>query len=323
MSVSRIYRVLRLITLLQSGRSFTADELSQELEVSRRTVFRDLNMLEMAHIPYYFDEDRKCYRISQHFFLPPVNLSLGEALAVLMLSGGLKSSSSLPLLSEGAKAAIKIESALPSAIRQHVGSVMDNIHFSLGPTSKHEALDGIFNDLAAAIAKKSICKIIYISFHEKKQLALQIHPLRLLFQNRGWYVIAYSPEHGQCRTFKLGRIRKLTPTVKTFSHVALANDNYFGKAWSMIPEGKLYDIHLRFSPKVAGNVTEVHWHDSQKVTWNKDGTADLFFTVDGLGEISWWILGYGDNVQVLSPTSLRKHMAEVCSRMLRNYQEAN
>ena len=55
MSISRIYRILRLITLLQSGRGYSADELAEELEVSRRTVFRDLNVLEMAHIPYYHE----------------------------------------------------------------------------------------------------------------------------------------------------------------------------------------------------------------------------------------------------------------------------
>ncbi|RPI61897.1 MAG: HTH domain-containing protein, partial [Planctomycetaceae bacterium] len=87
MNVSRVYRLLRLITMLQSGRSYTVDELAVELEISRRTVFRDLNMLELAHIPYYFDDARQGYGISKHFFLPPVNLTLSEALAVLMLAG--------------------------------------------------------------------------------------------------------------------------------------------------------------------------------------------------------------------------------------------
>ncbi|NLW86197.1 MAG: HTH domain-containing protein, partial [Planctomycetes bacterium] len=53
MSISRVYRILRIITILQGSRGYTADELASELDVSRRTVFRDLNMLEMARIPYY------------------------------------------------------------------------------------------------------------------------------------------------------------------------------------------------------------------------------------------------------------------------------
>jgi predicted DNA-binding transcriptional regulator YafY len=62
MRVSRIHRLLRMITLLQGRQSWSVEELALELQVSRRTVFRDLNMLEMAHIPYYFDDERGNYR---------------------------------------------------------------------------------------------------------------------------------------------------------------------------------------------------------------------------------------------------------------------
>ncbi len=86
MNVSRIYRLLRVVTLLQSGRGYTAGQLAEELQVSRRTVFRDLNALEMARIPYYFDHESQGFRISQHFFMPPVNLTLSEALTLLVTS---------------------------------------------------------------------------------------------------------------------------------------------------------------------------------------------------------------------------------------------
>ena len=65
MSVSRIHRLLRLITLLQGARRYTAADLAGELEVSKRTIFRDLNMLELARIPYYFDPKTGAYTISQ------------------------------------------------------------------------------------------------------------------------------------------------------------------------------------------------------------------------------------------------------------------
>ena len=93
MSTSRIYRLLRLVTLLQGTRGQSVDDLARELEVSRRTVFRDLNMLELAHIPYYYDPDTGGYRISRHFFLPPVSLTLSESLAILMMTGRLRTSS--------------------------------------------------------------------------------------------------------------------------------------------------------------------------------------------------------------------------------------
>jgi len=52
MNISRVHRLLRLITMLQGERSYSTRELATELGGSRRTIFRDLNMLELAHIPY-------------------------------------------------------------------------------------------------------------------------------------------------------------------------------------------------------------------------------------------------------------------------------
>ena len=323
MSVSRIYRLLRLITMLQSRRAYTAQELAEELEVSRRTIFRDLNMLEMAHIPYYYDADSGGYRISRHFFLPPINLTLTEALAMLILAGRVRSSHRLPLLTEGARAAVKLESTLPPGIQQHVGSVIDKLSIQLGPVCNHTGLERLFDDLADAIAARRVCRMVYISFHEQKQIRLTVRPLRLLFLSRAWYLIAYSTRHRENRTFKLGRIRKLTVSSETFEKprdVDIAE--YFGKAWSMIPEGRLYDVHLHFERKVAGNVAEVQWHPTQRVEWNDDGSLEFRVTVDGLGEITWWILGYGKEVKVISPPRLRKRLADIARQVLAKYRNA-
>jgi len=85
----------------------------------------------------------------------------------------------------------------------------------------------------------------------------------------------------------------------------------------MIPEGRIYNIKLRFLPKVANNVTEVQWHSTQKVTRNSDGSATVEFRVDGLGEISWWVLGYGDQVQILAPKALRDKTLKTAKNVIK------
>jgi proteasome accessory factor B len=122
--------------------------------------------------------------------------------------------------------------------------------------------------------------------------------------------------HNSVRTFKLARIRQL----KTLSQHFVDDGNfdlseYLGRAWSMIPEGRIYNVKLRFLPKVAENVAEVRWHSTQKVTRNGDGSVTMEFRVDGLGEITWWILGYGDQVQVLRPKRLRQKIIETAKNM--------
>ena len=87
----------------------------------------------------------------------------------------------------------------------------------------------------------------------------------------------------------------------------------------MIPEGKIYKVHLHFAPKVAGNVDEVQWHATQRVEWNEDRSIEFHVEVDGLDEISWWILGYGDQVRVISPKPLAKRIADIAEKVLSYY----
>ena len=327
MNVSKVYRIIRLITLLQGRRGYTAAELARELEVSRRTIFRDLNMLEMAHIPYYFDNQSGGYSISKHFFLPPLNFTLSESLVLLLLTRRLSGADKLPLLSEGARAATKIESTLPASIRDEVGDIISGLHVNFGAFAKHENLDETFDLLAGAIAKKKTCRILYKSLYEQEQIKTTLHPYRMVFQGRAWYLLAHSSMHNQQRTFKLSRIAKLTVLDKTFRRPKDADSKnpkkHFGDAWSMIPEGKVYNVHLHFEPMVASNVAEVQWHHSQQVTGNDDGSIEFRVQVDGLREISWWILGYGDQVEVISPAPLRKKLAASANALAAKYRKVD
>lgn len=91
---------------------------------------------------------------------------------------------------------------------------------------------------------------------------------------------------------------------------------YLSRAWSIVPKNKIYNVKLRFTVKVAFDVAAVQWHRTQKVTFEDDGSAILEFRVDGLNEIIWWILGYGDRVQVLAPKILREKIIEIAQRVV-------
>jgi predicted DNA-binding transcriptional regulator YafY len=84
----------------------------------------------------------------------------------------------------------------------------------------------------------------------------------------------------------------------------------------MIPQGQLYSVKLKFFPEVAHDVAEVQWHSTQKVTFKDDGSAIIEFRIDGLNEITWWILSYGDRVQVLAPKILQQRIIEIAQKMV-------
>ena len=88
----------------------------------------------------------------------------------------------------------------------------------------------------------------------------------------------------------------------------------------MIPEGKIYRVKLHFSKKMAGNIAESNWHQTQKLSRFNDGTLHYEVDVDGLNEIQWWIIGYGDQVKVLSPALLRRKMITMAQNIIKQYQ---
>ena len=69
-------------------------------------------------------------------------------------------------------------------------------------------------------------------------------------------------------------------------------------------------------PEIATEVISVQWHHSQRVKREPVGSAILEFRVDGLNEILWWILSYGDLVEVLAPKVLRDRVCQIAAQTL-------
>ena len=89
MNLSRICRLLKLIGLLQAGRGQNVEGLALACEVSRRTIFRDIDVLRQSGVPLSFDEREQRYRIPHDYFLPPTNFTPEEALALIVMCSDL------------------------------------------------------------------------------------------------------------------------------------------------------------------------------------------------------------------------------------------
>ncbi len=312
MKSSRIGRIVHILTTLQAGKSCTVEQLAETFGTSRRTIFRDLKELQVIGVPYRYDSKRGAYTIDPQFFLPPIDLNHQEALSLLILAYKIGAQIQLPYRNSALLAALKIENNLPSETRRFCNSILNNISIRLNPQAPMNLLDKTFKQLQKAIRLKRKVKILYHSFSEGRDIKLELSPYHLLYNQRAWYVLALSSLHNTVKTFELNRIRDIEVQNKCYIEQKSFNlADYVGRAWSMNPEGAIYHVRLRFLPKIAAEVTEVQWHSTQKVTYESDGSAIVEFRIDGLGEITWWILSYGDQVQVLAPKSLRKRVLKI------------
>lgn len=315
---------MKLLQTLQSGQGQNAEGLAQACGVSRRTIFRDLETLKAAGVPLNFDPEQQRYTIPGSFFLPPTNFTAAEALSVIALAGELGSKAGLPFYEPARQAAMKLESSLPAALREQLQAMTRAIRIDLTQVNPLTDKEEVYQQLVDAIATGRVVRIKYQSLTEWESIETKLRPYKLHFSGRSWYVIGRSSLHREVRTFNLGRIVSLQRTREKYTIPrTFSLDHYLGNAWSLIPQaGADEDVVIRFKPLVAQNVAEVVWHKTQQLEFLEDGSLKFSAKVSGLNEISWWILGYGDQAEVLKPPKLRKLITHRVNQMQQIYGSA-
>jgi predicted DNA-binding transcriptional regulator YafY len=323
MNLDRIHRLLNLIGLLQAGKGYHVDGLAQECSVSRRTIFRDLDLLRSSGVPLCYDENQQQYHIAGSNFLPPTNFTPEEALALIVLCHEMGDRSGLPFLNPARSAAVKLESSLPGRLRDQLREIIGALHIQSMPKNPLEGKRPVYDQLLEAVSKRRSVRMLYRSVNENADIRTKLNPYQLFFSRRSWYVAGRSSLHRATRTFNLGRIAQIELLDDRYQIPrGFSIERFLRNAWHLIPEpGPDWDITVRFGKMVAQNVAEVTWHKTQQLTFNKDGTLDFRVTVSGLNEISWWILGYGDQAEVLNPPELRQLIAGRVEKMRAMYND--
>lgn len=314
MPTRRINRLVRLIVLLQAGQAGSPDELAQMLGVSRRTLFRDLNVLKDAGVPHFY-EPGEGYRLGESYFLPPINLTITETLGLLLLGKQAAAARHQPMMGLALSAINKLIVSVPEPLRKACADVMSHVSIDPGGQVRSRREPTHYATLGRCIDEGRACRMTYRGPVESSPLICRLEPYALHFASRAWYVFGRTDVHDEVRMFKLARIVALEPLDDRFKPPKRFDPaQKMGKAWRMIPEGKVYRIELLFSPRVATNVEEVRWHDSQQTKRLADGRLRMTLEVDGLNEIAWWICGYADQVEVKKPKALRDRVKEMHKR---------
>jgi proteasome accessory factor B len=307
----KVQRILRIITALQSVQKYSAMDLAELLGVSRRTIFRDLKDLEKVGVPCHYNPGEHYYEIDKDFFLASPDLNTMETLGLLLLVHKARDHIRLPFRESALYAALKIESNLDEKVKKFCSSALEKITIKNGPHIKTNSLNKLFLHLIEAILKKRIVKISYNLSHGQPNESFHLRPCHLLYNGNLWNVLGTIDNYNSIRVLKLNRIKELHVLNKCFvENEKFDIHEFFGRAWSMLPEGRLYHVKLKFSPQVADDVAEIQWHCTQTASWQQDGSVIIDFRVDGLGEIKWWVLSYGDQVQVLAPKILQRRIVE-------------
>lgn len=314
---------MRLVELLQSGRIFNSNHLASNCGVSRRTVFRDIGTLQDAGLVVAYDEERQGYYLPNRLRLPPGELTVDEAMSLLLLCQDLGGAAhGIPFQQAARSAAEKILRTLPKQIRDVVSEATESLAIRLDARNEMPQSESQYQAVLKSLIERRHLRVRYESLSEGKSLNTLLSPYRLMFSRRGWYVIGRSSFHRAVRTFHVGRILEAEIVESKYAiPPRFSLERYLGNAWHLIRDSKhTRAVTVRFDRRVARNVAEVTWHRTQTITWNDDGSIDFHATIDGIDEVAWWILGYGDQAEVLAPADLRLLVQKHLERALERYR---
>jgi predicted DNA-binding transcriptional regulator YafY len=320
---SRIHRLLKILTLIQGSKGWTARRLAQECGTTERTIYRDMKMLEGAGIPYFYDEEANCYSIRRDFFIQSVQLTFDEALALVALAEHVGGQEQVPFTRPAARAIRKVRGQLPAAIQKDLDQIVGQVAVKLAAAMPPEAAADVYETIQRALAEKRVLRCEYdstTSARNGKTQQFLLKPYTLFFNQRAWYVIGHHGRHDEVRCLKLNRFTRIEMTDLSYripSGFTLAQ--HLGNAWRMIRGSKTYEIELQFAPGFAETIADTQWHGTQEVIWNDDHSITFRCRVDGLEEIVWWVLSMGPHCTVTKPRELADRVKELAEQVVRNY----
>ncbi len=351
-----IENLLKLYTILVlNRRKFTLNELMERIEVSKPTMIRYLQTLELSGLCCLRVEQEK--RINYYWVerangnLPKISLTPAglEQLALcrdfmlhlfpdkmrnevdLFLQ---QSASFLPATSSGS-------AKFPTATEPTKTSEVENYPeiLNLGQVLSKGSIDykpfqPTLQTLIRAIRQKKVCRLTYQSTGPagpKKPTAFDYAPKLLISFNeaiyvRGWKVSKTDPPT-QLKKFTadlaLHRIKTIELTDRSAQQLPQPQKQEEKRAgfFGYMDDGGIYRAKVKFLPPLAMYVTERQWSDDQTIEEIADGGIILSFTARSLEELRAWVLGFGSNAEALAPPSLLCELQRESEKVRKMYRD--
>ena len=312
------WRIVEIHRLIDSGACPSIAYLSERLEVSPRTVQRDIEYLkDLLCAPAIYDRRKSGYRYDGPFTLSQMNLTTGELTVLLAGQRILADLAGTPLADD----AHQVMQKLPELLRDEVSVDLDrfnrNISFGLPRVrGDEEALERHFDLLSAAVTQCRTVRMGYYAPSTDEVTCRDVDPYHLRLEAGAWYLIGLCHLRRELRIFAVDRLKELALTDRTFvKDAGFSAHDYFGHSWG-IEHGKEYTVKVAFDREQARWVRERVWIEGQRITDTPDGGIILEVRVSGLFSIMRWILGFGEHALVLEPVELKRAIEEAARGIL-------
>jgi len=301
--------MLRIHRKLQQGDFPSCTSLAREIECSAKTVQRDLDYLrDQLGLPLGYDAGRHGWYYAEPVTaFPTVATTEGEILALFVAEKALAQYRGTPFEKPLATALGKLSAAMDGAVSLDLGALGTVLSFRHTGVAVTDL--AVFQQITHALIDRREIAFAYRKLNAKRAEKRHVQPLHVTNIDGQWYLFGHDLARRELRTFVLARIHGEVTPGKPFElpeNFSLA-EHLLHSFGAFGGKGE-HRIRLSFDSFAAQLIRERHWHASQQIIEQADGTLELRLRLNSLEEIQRWVLSWGEHVKVLAPNALRERV---------------
>ena len=297
----KLARLFEIVQILLTEKKVTAEKLACHFEVSKRTIYRDIETLTLAQIPVYSEKGRYGgIGLIKNFTIDKSFLSQNEQNEILFALQSLNA----------------VQYSKNNVTLTKLNSIFnrkadDWIEVDFSRYGENDSI--LFEKIKNSILEKKVIEFIYFNTKGKNSKRT-VEPLKLWFKEKAWYLFAYCHKKKDIRQFKIARIKNLELTCEHFERELKKEDlknqnNMNGKGTKIVIEIDKSQAYRVYDEFFEENIVK-------KENGNFEITIEIF-------ENEWlygYLLSFGEHLKVLKPARIREILAKKVEKMRENYK---
>lgn len=308
----KLERLLSIVVTLLNKEKVQAAELAEKYEVSIRTIYRDIEAINMAGIPVVsYAGNNGGFCILKNYCVERQFLTFKEMLSIATALKGIEGTKG-----EGIEATIaKIENLLPNDRRDEYKEKRETLVIDMMPWGMRNDVGDKRKTIEMAIDDRKKIDFEYTNY-KGENTKRTIEPMTLVYKSLSWYLFGYCCDKDDYRMFKLVRMKNLCVTEEYFirKERKYSFDNFENNHKNI----ERTRVKIRFSNEVKVKVEE-YFAEEELIP---DGDNCFILETEMMDE-EWFypmIFSYGEFAEVIEPESLRKKIVEKIKKIGNKYQ---
>lgn len=315
-----------LRTLCTRHYGVTVKDLAHELNVSEKTIRRDLDTFQTVGFPLnetVGEFGRKTWHIESGKGELGVNFAFDEAIALHLGRRFLEPLAGTMFWEAAQRAFKKIRSMLGREALCYIERFGTVFHQTMVGSSDYAKKAELIDELMVGIEDSKTVFITYQSLRATEPVTYDVYPYGIIYHRGALYLVGRSPHREEICHWKVSRIDAAEVTQVPFQRPqGFDLQQHLSKSFGVYHGEGDVKIKVRFASTVARYVSESNWHESQKLTPQKDGAVLAEFQLSDTEEIKRWIMSFGQHAVVQEPETLKAEIVQELDSLLSHYRQA-